>query len=87
MGDASNAEIYMKWYFVKLRVMSKKKFDEKLLACSEALKEALEDLMKPSKVPKKESVDEEAERELELAACKLNSAEAYADHAKVIGVC
>jgi hypothetical protein len=55
MGDASNAEIYMKWYFSYLRVIVEKKFNENLLACSETLKSALEDLKKPSKVPKRES--------------------------------
>ena len=44
MGDASNAETYMKWYFNYLRVIVEKKFDEKLLACSETLKRAIEDL-------------------------------------------
>ena len=87
MGDSSNAETYMKWYFVYLWVISEKKFDKKLLACAKTLKEALEDLKKPFKIPKKESKDEKAEHKLELAACKLKSAEAYAEHAKVIGVC
>ena len=49
--------------------------------------EALEYLKKPSKIPKKESTDEKAEHKLELAACKLKSAEAYAKHATAIGVC
>ena len=44
MGDASNAKTYMKWYFNYLRVIVEKKFDEKLLACSETLKRAIEDL-------------------------------------------
>ena len=77
----------MKWYYNYLQVIVKKKFDEKLLACSETLKGALEDPKKPSKVPKKESVEQKAERKLELAACKVKSAEAYAKHAKAIGVC
>ena len=87
MGDASNPKTYIKWFLVYLRVISKKKFDEKLLACSKSLKEALEDLQKPSKVPKKESADEKAERKLELAAAKLRSSEAYVEHASAIGVC
>ncbi len=53
MGDASNAKTYVKWYFVYLWVISKKEFNKKLLTCSEALKEALKDLKKPSKVSKK----------------------------------
>jgi hypothetical protein len=87
MGDASNYKTDMKWYYNYLRVIVKKKFDEKLLACSETLKGALEDLKKPSKVPKREAVEQKAERKLELAASKLKSAEAYAKHAKTIGVC
>ena len=86
MGDASNVKTYIKWYLVYLRVISKKNFDKKLLAFSKSLKEALEDLKKSSKVPKKESVDEKAEHELELAAAKLRSSEAYAEHASTIGV-
>ena len=34
MGDSSNAKTYMKWYFVYLWVISKKIFNEKLLACA-----------------------------------------------------
>ena len=87
MGDLHNAKTYMKWYFVYLPVIGKKKFAEKLLACAETLAGALEDLKKPSKIPKRESEDENTERELELAACKLKSAAAYAKNAKAIGVC
>jgi hypothetical protein len=54
MRNASNSKIYMKWYYNYLRVIVKKKFDKKLLACSKTLKGALEDLKKPSKVPKRE---------------------------------
>jgi hypothetical protein len=86
MADASNAKTYMKWYFNDLRVIVEKKFDEKLLACSETLKGAIEDLKKPSKVPKRESADQVAERKLELAACKVKSDAAYAKHAKAISV-
>jgi hypothetical protein len=66
--------------------MGEKKFNEKLLACTETLKKALEDLKKPSKIPKRESVDQAAERKLELAPCKLKSDAAYTEHAKAIGV-
>ncbi len=65
-----------------------KKFEEKLLACSETLKGALENLKKPSEVPKRESGEQKPEHKLELAACnEKKSAEAYAKHAKGIGVC
>jgi hypothetical protein len=73
MGDTFNAKTYMKWYFNYLRVIVEKKFDEKLLACSETLKRAIKDLKNPSKVPKRESVNQAAERKLELAACKVKS--------------
>ncbi len=51
MGDASNAEIYMKWYFNYLRIIVERKSDVKVLACADALKRAVEDLKKPSKNP------------------------------------
>ena len=86
MGDASNAETYMKWYYNYLRVVDKKKLNKKLLACSKALKRALKCLKKPSKVPKRESPEQKAERELELAACNEKSDAAYIDHAKAISV-
>jgi hypothetical protein len=86
MGDPSNAESYMKWYFNYLRVIVERKSDVKLLACSEALKRAIEDLKKPSKVPKRESEDQKAERELELAACQEKLDDTYAKHATAIGV-
>ena len=54
MGDTSNAKTYMKWYFNYIRVIVEKKFDKKLLACTKTIKRALEDLKKPSKVPKRE---------------------------------
>ncbi len=63
-----------------------KKFDEKLLACTETLKRALEDLKKPSKVPKRESADQAAERKLELATCKVKSDAAHTEHTKRISV-
>jgi hypothetical protein len=34
MGDSHNAKTYMKGYFVYLRVIDKKKFNKKLLACA-----------------------------------------------------
>jgi hypothetical protein len=86
MGDTSNDKTYMKWYYDYLRVVVKKKFDEKLLAWSEALKRALKGLKKLSKVPKRESPEQKAERELELAACNEKYDAAYTNHAKAIGV-
>ena len=50
MGDASNVETYMKWYFNYLMIIVERKSIVKLLACSETLKRATEDLKKPSKV-------------------------------------
>jgi hypothetical protein len=86
MGDPSNAKTYMKWYYNYLWVIVEKKLDEKLLACSKTLKGALKDLKKPSKVPKRESVEQAAEHKLQLAACKLKSDAAYTKHAKAIDV-
>jgi hypothetical protein len=86
MGDASNAKTYLKWYYNYLRVIVEKKSGVKLLACTETLERALEDLKKPSKVPKRKSTDQAAERKLELAACKLKSDAAYIEHSKAIGV-
>jgi hypothetical protein len=86
MGDASNAETYMKWYFNYLRVIVERKSNVKLLACSETLKRAIKDLKKPSKVPKRESEDQKAERKLELAACQVKSDDAYVKHATAIRV-
>jgi hypothetical protein len=87
MEDASNPETYVKWLFIFIRVISKKKFDKKLKACSKSLKKVLEDLRKTTKVPKKESPEQKAEQELELTAAKLRSAEAHAKHATAISVC
>ena len=63
-----------------------RKSDVKVLACADALKRAVKDLKKPSKIPKRESEDQKAECKLELAACKVKSDAAYAKHAKAIGV-
>ncbi len=61
MGDASNAETYMKWYFNYLRIIVERKSDLKVLACADALKRAAEDLKKPSKIPKRELEDQKAQ--------------------------
>jgi hypothetical protein len=86
MGDASNAETYMKWYFNYLRIILERKSDVKVLACADALKRAVEDLKKPSKIPKRESEDQKAERELELAACQEKYDVVCANHAEAISV-
>ncbi len=86
MGDASNEETYMKWYYNYLRIIVERKSDVKVLAYADVLKRTVEDLKKPSKIPKKETGDQKAERELELAACKEKYEVAYTKHADVIGV-
>jgi hypothetical protein len=86
MGDASNAETYMKWYFNYLRIIVERKSDLKVLACADSLKRAAEDLKKPSKIPKREGEDQKAECELELAACKEKYNATYTKHADVIGM-
>ncbi len=86
MGDASNAETYMKWYYNYLRIIVERKSDMKVLAYADVLKRTVEDLNKPSKIPMKEMGDQKAERELELAACKEKYQVAYTKHADAIGV-
>jgi hypothetical protein len=86
MGDASNAETYMKWYYNYLRIIVERKSDVKVLAYADALKRAVEDLKKPSKIPKRETEDQKAERELELAACQEKYEVAYTKHADAIGM-
>ena len=86
MGDASNAETYMKWYYNYLRIIVERKSDAKVQACADVLKGTVEDLKKPSRIPKRETDDQKAERELELAACKAKYDVAYSKHADAIGV-
>ncbi len=86
LGDASNAETYLKWYFNYLRIIVERKSDVKVLACADALKRAVEDLKKPSKIPKRESEDQKAESELELAACQEKYNVTYAKHTEAIGM-
>ncbi len=86
MGDASNAETYMKWYFNYLRIIAERKSDLRVLACADALKRAAEDLRNPSKIPKREAEDQKAERKLELAACNEKYEVAYTKHAEAIGM-
>ncbi len=69
-SHTSNMETYMKWYFNYLRIIVERKSDVKVLACANALKRAVKDLKKPSKIPKRELEDQKAEHELELAACQ-----------------
>ncbi len=63
-----------------------RKSDLKVLACADALKRAAKDLKKPPKIPKRESEDQKAERELELAACQEKYDATYTKHADAIGV-
>jgi hypothetical protein len=78
MGDTSNAETYMKWYFNYLRIIVERKSDLKVLACADALKRAA--------IPKRESEDQKAGRKLELAACQEKYDATYTKHADAIGV-
>ncbi len=86
MGDASNAETYMKWYYNYLRIIVERKSDVKVQAYAGVLKSTVEDLKKPSKIPKRETEDQKAERELELAVCKEKYEVVYTKHADAIGV-
>ncbi len=87
MSDASNTKSYVKWILVFLHIMEEKKLDKKLVTCLESLKKVPKDLKKHSKVPKKESMEQKAEWELEGIAAKVRSAEAHAEHATAIGAC
>jgi hypothetical protein len=86
MGDASNAETYMKWYFNYLRIIVERKSGVKVQACADVLKSTFEDLKKPSRIPKRETDDQKAERELELAARNAKYNVTYSKHADAIGV-
>jgi hypothetical protein len=85
MGDASNSETYMKWYYNYLRIIVERKSDVKVLAYADVLKRTVEDLKKPSKIPKRETEDQKAERELELADCKEKYASFYRTSPKFNG--
>ena len=87
MNDSSNTETYLKWNLVYLHVREEKKLDEKLTMAMELLKKVQEEVKKLQKVPKNESMSENAERELEVTAAELRFTEAKAEYATAIGVC
>ena len=64
-----------------------KKLSEKLTIASESLKKVLKDIRKFSKIPKEESMEQKAERELEVTVAKIRSAEAKIEYATAIGSC
>ena len=88
MSDASNPKSYVKWLLVFICIMEEKKLGEKLRTSSKSLKKVLKDTKKFLKVPKEESAEQKAERELEVTAAKVRSSEAHAKHATaIVGAC
>jgi hypothetical protein len=87
MNDLFIFETYLKWILVYLCVREEKKLDEKLQATMWRLVKVREEVKKLSKIPKKESADEKAERELEVVATNLTFAEAKDEYNSAIGAC
>ena len=67
--------------------MDEKKLRGKLATTSESLKKVLEELKKFLKVPKKNTAEQKATRELEATVAKVKATEANAVHAIAIGAC
>jgi hypothetical protein len=84
MHDASNAETYLKWFQMYLRVLDDEKLRPPLDAATKERKILLENVKKFSKAPKRESVDDKVIRENDLAITKLELVEATAVHANAI---
>jgi hypothetical protein len=84
MNDPSNAETYLKWIQVYIRVLGKKNLCALLDAATVNRKKLLEDLKKFLKVPKKEVAENKVTRELEVAATKVKLKEVTAIHAIAI---
>jgi hypothetical protein len=87
MNDASNAETYLKWVQVYIRVLGEKNLRAPLDVATGVRKKLLEDLKKFSKVPKREVAENKVTREVELAATKVKLGEATAIHAIAIQAC
>jgi hypothetical protein len=87
MDDSSNSETYLKWILVFIRIKEEKKLDEVLQATTEMFTKVHEDVKKYSKVPKKKSVEQKTEHELEVLTANLMLTEANAEMGCVIGAC
>ena len=76
MNDTSNAETYLKFLQVYYHVRKEKKLDEKLKETTEVVVAVWEEVKKLHKVLKRETADQQAERELEVSTtkCKLKEA-------------
>ena len=67
--------------------MEEKQLGRKLATTSESLKKVLEELRKFLKVPKKETAEQKATRELEVTAAKVKAMEANPVHTITISAC
>ena len=87
MNDASNAETYLKWIQVYIRVLGEKNLRAPLNVAIVDRKKLLEDLKKFLKVPKRETAENKVEQELEDDVTKVKLVEATAIHAIAIQAC
>jgi hypothetical protein len=87
MHDASNAEIYLKWFQTYLCVLGEKELCASLDAATVEGRKLLEEFKKFSKAPKKEVAENKVKREVELAATKLKLVEANAIQVIAIQAC
>jgi hypothetical protein len=87
MNDASNAETYLKWIQVYIRVLCKKNLHAPLNIAIVNQKKLLKDFKKFLKVPKRETAENKVEQELEVGATKVKLVEATAIHAIAIQAC
>ena len=70
-----------------IRVMEEKKLNEVLDVAKQTLTKVQEEVKRHSKVPKRESVEQKAERKLELVAANTRLVEAKVEHGSAIGAC
>jgi hypothetical protein len=84
MNDASNAETYLKWYQMYLRVLDNQKLRPPLDATTLEFKKLQEDVKKLSKIPRRETPEEKVTRENDLSIAKLELVEVAAVHATAI---
>ena len=67
--------------------MEEKKLNEVLDVAKQTLTKVQEEVKRHSKVPKRESVEQKAERKLELVAANTQLVEAKVEHGSTIGAC
>jgi hypothetical protein len=84
MHDASNAETYLKWYQMYLRVLDCQKLRPQLDVATLGFKKLQEEVKKLLKTPKRETAEEKVTRENDLSIAKLELVEVAAVHATAI---